>query len=761
MPPKFLKDFKKEARANANQTIKDIDVSELTENDVISQDKIITLKAWAKKLNVPNYVQYNKSSIGSLKGAILRKLSEIRGNFETGISTIYSDEKDDTYILQQYTSIENFLKNYLKDPKTALTIYEGRQGMEFREMWKSLKLYERNIFVRDYFSLNIGANKINPVSYLQNYIQLNQNIVSPRTLVIEYLTEFILNTSETPEKLNNLRNHQLFPKSFLTKFENLGLSDQLKFAGTYTRTTSHYEPLDAIEKFITESTGEGDKSKKEKSTTEVLRIPGFKPQRRPDSSGINQKNDYDKCVDKLRKLNWLIRPISNVDKIYLGDTRDNVWYTPSEAFYIDVCQYKSYVQSHKENILVIDSNKKVTVEVRIGSTKGPIVSNPDEKPYTSTDLFKDLRIAQTGSIFVKLSPSWIMKTPLYQLDNIYLESPMKNVFKDLKFDPLVSKLQAECRNETYEEYIQKFIIMFFPFFKNKVSTENIYLSKNSSLAPSHQFYIVEKVEKGYLTIDSYKNLTLIQKAPEVNTENLIRYLEAYSSYFTADCIRLAGENSAIYQPIWFHPDVFNSIICPEIDEWKTQDIIIHNGKCHSLPQLLYNFRNGNFLDSDHHEFEKEFIRHVQDNYSHLVSRKFYKKGRNEEESKDKNGVNGENGVNGVEFYIDKEFYDRLHPVVKKTKNTVGDPSEEFDKYFNLTEIIIDPIDLVKKLIEFKNECQKCVRCQKDVRENCGIQSVLDRTDKSVIRVSFCDYNCLLKHKFNPVETLEDIVERKK
>lgn len=735
MPPKFLKEFQKNARAVANQVFKDIDVSELTQSDIESQDKIITLKAWAKRLGVPNYVQYNKSSIGSLKGAILRRLNEIRGGGETA----WEDENKETNILLQYTSIENFLKNYLKDPKTALTIYEGSKGVEFSEMWRNLKLYERNIFVRDYFSLNVGANKINPVSYLENYIRLNQDVVSPRTLVIQYLTEFILNTSETPEKLNEYSNHPLFPKSFLTKFQTLKSSDQLKFAGTYTRTTSHYEPLDAIEKFL------NSEAPRERKETEVLRIPGFKPPRVVEQD--IKRNDYAKCIDKLRKLNWLIRPISNVDQIYLSDTRDNIWYTPSEAFYIDVCQYKSYVQSHQENILVIDSNKKITVEVKIGQKFGPLVRN-NPKPYTSTDLFKDLRIAQTGNIFSKLSPSWVMKTPLYQLDNVYLESPIKNVFTDLKFSPLFGKLQAECRNDTYEEYIQKFILMFFPFFKNKISSQNLYQEKNLNSIPSHTFYIVEKIEKGYLTVDSYRNLTLIQKAPEVNTESLVRYLEMYSKYFTADCIRLAGENSSLYQPIWFHPEVFNQIVCPEIDEWKTQDIIIHNGKCHSLPQLLYNFRNGNFLDSEHHEFDKEFIQHVTDNYSHLVSKKFYRKSSNDESKE------------SLEFYIDKEFYDRLHPVTQKTKKNVGDPSEEFDKYFNITEIIIDPIDLVKKLIEFRQDCQKCARCKKDINGNCGIRSAVDRTDKSVIRVSFCDYDCLLKHKFNPIETLEDIVERK-
>lgn len=777
MPPKanvkgakkagLLAQHKKDVRQQAQQGKKELEVNEITPALINETTQITILKVWAKKLGVPDLLSYKVANIGSLKKAMLAKVAELSAAEEPIIDVREGDDllgdevESDGELMKQYSAIERFLKSYAKNPNKTTSIY-GSAGDKFNDLWKELSRSDKAVFIQDYFQLNVELKKINPVAYLSAYIESRKGMdaETPESVTAAYLREFIKNVAnpkpETEEKLAKLTEHALFPKTFLTKFAALEQPVQLKFAGQYVRSGGYRNPLDALELFLNPPKVE----ERQRIPIQMLKVGGIvtKYATEAGEADATKKNHYQKCFQNLRRYNWIIRPVSNVDEAYISTPvsaeEDNEWYHPSEAFYTDVCQYHSYVRSPREALLIINSNRRVVVEVR--ST-----SNPS---YSPSDLAKDLEIAQTGNIFVKLTPLWVLNTPLYQVDDVYLESPTKNLLvkTGINFDPIITALQKESQYETYQTYLLRFLVMFFPFLPNVVTTRGIYFANSSSdinisSFPVHAFSIKDKVKSGYITQDAYKSMALSEKAPEADISKLIANIERYLPVFCFETIKGTGGGYVFTTPIVFDPMTFRKIDCPEAETWYPKDLIVYKDKCLVIPELLTLFQTANYTDPrTGEELDADFVKTVTDRYSHLIAEKFQKKDFPVFIPQ----PSGETAIEtapGEIVYVDKALYDKAHPViirpVRKDKYTADDLSNDFDKYFQLKQIILDPLGLIENIMEFdiQGECAKCGGAVGDS----GIKSMINRTDGTTTQISFCTYKCMVGHDFAPVQTTID------
>lgn len=726
---------KKDIRQQAQQTRKELDINEITSDLINETSQITILKNWAKKLGVPNLVSYKVANIAALKRAMLAKLTTVKENEEPIVDVVEKDDENELY--KQYVAIEKFLKSYSKNPSKTTSIY-GQAGEKFNDMWKHMTRNEKAIFIGDYFQLNVEPKKVNPVSYLHDFIESRKGVHADtqESVTAAYLREFIKNIANpTEESLNaekKLVEHVLFPKTFLTKFTQLEQPVQIKFAGQYIRS-SYRNPLDALELFLNPQVTE----EKKISPVQILRIGGMG--RIGSTTEPSKPNNYTQCVNRFRNLGWIIRPISNVDQIYISAPASIIasapssnspsvesveWYHPSDALYTDICQYQTYVKSPLENILILNSNKKVVFEVK--STL--------KKDYSPSSLATDLQSSQSGSIFTKLPPAWILNTPLYQVDQVYIDAPSLNISVQTKMnlEVIIQWIQKESRFDTYQTYLLRFLVTFFPFMRNVAPKE------------PHVFYIVDKLKSGYITQDSYKEMAISEKAPEADIKLLVEDLEKYLPIFAFETIRTvnSGNSGFVPTPITFRKDTFREISCPEADIWKAQDLVIYNDKCLVIPELLTLFKNNNYTDpKTGEELDKFFVEDIKRRYSHLTSEKF----------ENKSG----------EYFVDKALYDKTHPVVvrpvRKDKYTPEDLSSDFDKYFNLKKIILDPVALIKNIMEFDimAHCVKCGCCV----SNSGVKSILNRTDGTIIQVSFCNYKCMAEHDFIPLHTADEEIEQ--
>lgn len=162
--PSLLAKHKKNVKLQVAQGKKEIDIDTLTVQNVRDTKQITILKVWGKKLGIPDLLSYKVANIESLKKAIIEKL-ESREEKET----VDVREEDDQDLEKQYSAIEKFLLSYSKNPNKTTGIY-GSMGNEFNNMWKDLSRNDKIIFIQEYFELNIEPNKVNPVVYLQGYV---------------------------------------------------------------------------------------------------------------------------------------------------------------------------------------------------------------------------------------------------------------------------------------------------------------------------------------------------------------------------------------------------------------------------------------------------------------------------------------------------------------------------------------------------------------------------------------------------------------
>jgi len=749
MPPKnpqkgLLAQHRKDVKQQVQQGKKDIEISDLTSDIIEKTTQITVLKVWAKKLGVPGLLEYKVANISGLKRAMIEKLSGRKDVEEPVINVVIEDDKD---LFKQYTSIEKFLKSYIKNPNKTTSIY-GSAGDEFNLMWKELTRNEKTIFAQEYFELNIDAKnpitgaritRVNPVAYLKGYMdsRRDSNVESPESVTASYLRLFI-KSGDTPERtaqLHTISEHPLFPKTFLTKFNQLEQSVAIKFAGMYIRSGGYRNPIDALDMFITPEV------KKEVLPMTQMFIGGVQGYSNAEVKST-EKNDYNKCVLLLTKCKWIIKPISNVDDVYLGDRveiGDLSWYHPSKAFYTDLCQYHSYVLSPTDSVIVLNANKRVTVHVR----------HENGAEYNPTELAKELISAQTGNIFLKLSPLWVLNTPLYQIDKVYLDSPNSAISSTLNLDKVILDLQKSSRYDTFQTYLIRFIIMFFPLIRNtKIPQDQKPYTKEGSALKPHVFLVAEHLNKGYITPEHYAAMSISEKVPEVNMQLLIEFLNMYISVFSVEVIKNAGKSTKYFSSVQYTPDVFNDVECDAEAEWKIQDLLIYDNRCLVLPKLLSNFANGNFVDEYNGvQFDESFVKSILSRYSPMIDKKFQKLPLDEK---------GEGEI----VYIDKDAYDKAHPVItvstktaKKDKYSSEDLSDQFNKYFNVQSIILDPVAVIANIMNFDPQA-KCTKCGKSIGKS-AVKSILNRTDGSTIQISFCDYKCMMDHDFIPMHTVEE------
>jgi hypothetical protein len=769
MPPKnpqkgLLAQHRKDVKQQVQQGKKDIEISDLTIDIIEKTTQITVLKVWAKKLGVPGLLEYKVANISGLKRAMIEKLSGAKEIIEPVINVVIEDDKD---LFKQYTSIEKFLKSYIKNPNKTTSIY-GSAGDEFNGMWKDLTRNEKTIFAQEYFELNIDAKnpitgaritRVNPVAYLKGFAESRKdsNTETPESVTASYLRLFIKGT-DTPERaaqLQTISEHPLFPKTFLTKFEKLEQSVAIKFAGMYIRSGGYRNPIDALEMFVTPEV------KKEVLPMTQMFIGGL--QGYSDTEVKNaEKNDYNKCVTTLEKFKWIIKPISNVDEVYLGDQveiGDLSWYHPSKAFYTDLCQYHSYVLSPTDSVIVLNSNKRATVHVR----------HDTGAEYNPTELSKELIGAQTGNIFLKLSPLWILNTPLYQIDKVYLDSASSAIPLSMNLTKVISDLQKSSRYDTFQTYLIRFIIMFFPLIRNTMIPvdQKPYTKEGSTLKP-HIFLVAEHLHNGYITPECYGSMSITEKAPEVNIQLLIEFLNMYISVFSVEVIKNSGKSTRYFSSIQYTSEVFNSVNCPEQFEWNPKDLLIYENKCIAIPQLLTDFSNGNFTNpSTGAQFPKDFVDSILSRFSSLKDKKFqkivtvfydYVTLKNDTFGSDSIIVSQEPGEI---VYIDKNAYDMAHPVitvtkpVKKDKYSSEDLSEQFNSYFKIQSVILDPIAVIANIMHFDPQA-KCNRCNANIGKS-AVKSILNRTDGTTIQVSFCGYKCMMDHDFIPMHTVEEVI----
>lgn len=768
MPPKkvkpsigvggLLKQYKKDVKQQAQQSKKEIEISDLTAKIVQETTQITVLKVWAKKLGMSNIVSYKSSDIEDLRKAILVKLAELKP--ELIIKEDREDEDihkiDDNEAMKQYNAIEKFLKSYSKNPLKTSSIY-GKLGNQFNQMWKEISPLEQYEFITDYFEFNVGLNKVNPVLYLKGFVNslTGKQKETPGRILSSYLRLFIKNignpTDKTQSQMEELSKHALFPRSFLIKFSQLGRDIQIKFAGFYLRGGSgyHRNPIDSLELYLNPPKEVSIK----RLPVKTLFTGGMKLNIMNREVEETKLNDYRKCSALLRKLEWIIRPMDKESQNYLSIPSEiEGFYLPSDSFYTDLCQYHSYVRSPNESIVVINTDKRIIVEVRLANGG---IANPSK-------LSKDLQIAQTGNIFVKLTPWWILNTPIYQIDPIYLDQP--DIFlhnrSGINFHKIIGDLRKSSRYESYQTYLTRFVVMFFPFFENLIVDA-------SGKKTKKDFFITSQVRSGYITHEAYANMSISQKVPEANVKRLVETIEGFMQSFSYAIVNGVGKNFISIKPIEFFPlainlsedifayspDVFSPVNCPEESEYYPQDLIVYQDRCFVIPELISRFMNHNHTDpKTGKDLEKDFVEDVVARYRHLISEKFQKKPRM---IKNEEGEDVEEP--GEVFYIDKNMYDKAHPVIikspRKDKYTKEDLSDQFNRYFNVTHIILDPVALVKGLMNFdpQTKCQSCEKLVGKLRAT----SAVNRSDGSIIELSFCDYQCMSRHDFQPMHVVEE------
>lgn len=191
--------------------------------------------------------------------------------------------------------------------------------------------------------------------------------------------------------------------------------------------------------------------------------------------------------------------------------------------------------------------------------------------------------------------------------------------------------------------------------------------------------------------------------------------------------------------------------CSKSFEWFPKDLIVHNGICYSIPELVAKFDRNDFTDpfNNYQNFDQTFIQKIRKYYTtdEYRAQKFIKKQLGD--------------LTEHVFYIDKELHDQKNPVrvVEDRKPQLIIEQEDiriqFYKHFKLiSNGLVDPIDLVKEILKI-NPISTCAECKTKV-ENEGVQSIQDQTNGENVKIAFCSFGCMSKHKFVTRENLTEI-----
>lgn len=724
---KYRKDVKKKVAVEK----KELDVSEITEELIKKTSQITILKKWAVKLKVPNIASYKTPQINRLKEVMLKYFLQMKQEEEENKEpVIVSAEEEDNDLEKQYAAIEAFLKAQLNDKVTS--VY-GQAGDNFVDMWNQLDKNQKKLFLREYFELNVEPMKVTPVLYLKNFLANIKEVPAetPITVTRRYLSLFIRDNDKTlqknprvPEQMLELERSPLFSAQFMQEFQKLDLVTQLKFARVYIRHPTN--PVDALALFLNPVVVEPPPPRRPIKKVFIGGIPRYFPVSEEDSENF-AKNNYKKCVLQYRGAGLAIKPISLPDGTVGAEIKEG-FHHPTDDFYMLLCEFRVAVTDPRQSIVQIGTEKKYSAEVK--KVNGDKLS--DITPY---DLKLLIARIESGNIFAKLDPVWILQSPVYQVEERFRNYPFdvlnaKNDGSLSMFHKVISGIQTESRNDTLLVYYTRLFTLLFPFL---------------TFEPARTFASVERLKKRYITAETFANMSLAERIPEIPLEVLVPTIENFVRKNAPGFVKNANAQGKL-SDMSIVVDKFTSVRekCPAFEAYQLQDIIIYteDGKdyCFSVPELLTQFLDGNTTNKQTGEpFSAPFVKSFLANYEHLKGEKFVKTVDGKEE----------------DVYVDKDLYDLAHPVPVKRqeKYSLEDVAGQFDAYFEPGPLIEDPILLIQTLIAFDldQQCQACSRLVSD-----PVRSMLDRSDGTTIPVGFCDYQCMSDYSFRPLHVAEEL-----
>lgn len=750
-----LKELKKRKKIEIEIREKNADFRIISYDDVANASQALT-EVWATKLGIP----WRGLPLKEVKTAVLLKIREIQANKEKkGPSATVRDEEKSKD--ERLLAIEYYISTYKQDPYRTSPVY-GEEGKEFQRIWEDFSREQRSEFIEFYESrkdefeklqadkarkdanlarkLHVGYRtkeddeeeesddeedsdprkgvykRVNPIELIHEFARLARvaGVRDSSSIVIDYLKLFMANvanpSTELQTKMDELRNDALFPKNFGEQFDRLEKKQQLSFIDFYLNGNRHLDPLTAFEyKFGSREQKQPPPQARDASI--LLKTGGLRVFKEYANSQTTQgvQTDHKKCVANMKQYNWLIQSPSGE---YGTENVENNWVKPNDRFYNDLCQYVSFVKSPKDMIIVINTNRAVNVPVKHASNN----------KYSPTDLFRDLLSAQKGNIFVKFAPDWILETPVHQLDRNYLNTVAETIttITNMNFPVIFNKLIESSQMESFYTYIGRVVTMFFPLFPN---------------TKKHTFYVAENLKAGLITQEYFYEMSLADKAPEVNHTALSRVLANHTNVFAHEIIKVTDRSIRLnFSPIALDDTILNknNIDCAE-SGIKAEDTIILNGKCESISALVKSF-----LDNKR---TNEFTQDVVDEFTRRYSTVFDRI-RDDEKKGD---------INSIEPTV--------APVLPAVSRTAWEDiaSAEFDEYFNIQNIFIDPESTISNILRIRIEDSACIHCSNKVDSSStqGLRSMVPRTDGSLVQVSFCTFECMESHKFNRLSSIDE------
>jgi hypothetical protein len=725
---KYRKDVKKKAAVER----KELPLEEVTEELIVKTGQITILKKWAVKLRVPNLASYKLSNINKLKEEMLKYFHQMKDQ-EHGPKVVAIEEEDQD-LERQYDKILDFLKGHLRGK--VIAVY-GNAGDNFVDMWNQLNKDNQHRFAQEYLELNKGDKKISPILKLKEFLEniKNEENDTTETITRKYLILFLRIHDKTlkvnpdiSEQMLLLEQNPLFSNNFISEFRKLDLPTQLKFSSRYIRNPKN--PVDALSLFLNPAPPLEKKIPSEIRMIPIAGIPRYFPISKDEEKKLGE-NQYSKCISAYRSKNLVVKPIS-IPAQYIGPHYHEGYFYPTNDLFMLICQFRVSL-NHQNAIIEIQTGSTYKIELAQISSKEIV-------PLTPYQLKRMITQIEQNNIFAKIDPIWILNSPLYQVESSFVQFPYQLLLIENPIVKLLSEqvdqLQKESRNETLLVYYTKLITLLFPFF---------------TFEPKREFSVIKRLEKGYISAKMYANIGLVERIPEIPLQDLIYTIENNIPEIALKLIRNVNGDRAVDE-IKINLNLFSGIRerCPLFQDYQIEDIVLYFEErkeyCFSLPELLKQFLAGDTINKYTNEpFDQGFIKDFLNKYWHLEASKFVKIHE------------GKEGKEITEdIYVNKELYDLAHPVqqpmVKKDQYSPQDLAGQFDDFFQLGSLIENPIVLIDQLMSFEIG-QICQNCLRTVHQ--PVFSMANRSDGSIIPISFCDYKCMNKYEFAPLHVAEE------
>lgn len=719
MPPKKLdaaKLFGKEKKIFKKKAKENLSIDDITVDLVKNTTEITDLRKWAGPkffdLNIPMTKNENIIKEELIKAINARKAEN---------ANIMNEEKhEDNDKEAQLEAIEHFLESYLENRNKTSRVY-GEYGARFVEIWKSIATIAGRIKIaREYRSYKTFSMLDEVVMNVLEYIEANYKNLpkTPQEFVKNYIEKF--NSSIEDEDalmLFNMADYSdIVDKNFLKSFEKLDEVDKIKFSVKFLADYNDNIDFNRYLKNYIES--KKNENKEPIPPSETVLAAGV--QEYPIIERKNQddrlKVKKDQIIERLKTFKWQIKD------------RDDKWVSPEDKFYDDIATYGAHMKNPKQYIIIINGN-----EFDIKQLPSEDSNKKDKSP---TELYKDLIFSFSGNVLDTLPIEWILDTPLFFLDSIYLDQPSKLLESrtQVNFSNLIHNMQSSLRNETFKTYLEKFLYMFFPFF---IETK---------------FFIIEHVNNGYISVNNYSLMEIHEKVPEIALGELKYSIQMYLDDFFKYIINSAYKYTG-FIPIKILTNLSDNsnFDCPA--EWFPKDLIVHNKFCYSIPELASRFENDDYSDPYNRDLKLD---------DSLIERlKKYYITKEYRETKFIKKIDGD--LADKVFFVNKNLYDIKNPPPepkKKVENVVSkeDLNVQFYKYYKtLNAGLLNPSELISTLKEV-NLISTCETCKEYLTES-KIESLQNRTDGSNIKIKFCDLKCMGKHTFKTVESVRDLIPK--